>query len=105
VHAYSLRRELECRAASELIKAGFAYTISQHTWKRARAGYTRNVHDVSFRAFKVRRRELHKVEDRAQIDVHHLIPQLERSILDASGFQNPGGFHESVEPAESPHSV
>src|SRR5262245_51198487 len=105
VHAYTLRRKLEGRAASELVKPGLAYAISQHTWKRARAGYTRYVHDVSFRAFKMRRRELHQMEDRAQIDVHHLVPKLESCVLNASRFQNPRSVDEHVEPAESLHSL
>src|SRR3989442_5791267 len=38
------------------------------------------------------------MKNRAQIDRHHLIPQLERCIFYAPGFQNSGGVDQDVEP-------
>src|ERR1041384_8884880 len=48
----------------------------------------------------MRYREPHQVKDRAEIDIHHLIPELERCVFDSTRLQNTGGVHQHIETAK-----
>src|SRR4030095_1258765 len=99
IDPYPFRRQLERRAASQLIYGGFADTVCQHSGKRARSGHTRYVHDIASRALKMRDCKIHEMKYRTQIYVHHLIPKLECCVLNAAGLQDTRGVTQHIESA------
>jgi hypothetical protein len=54
VDANALRRQLERRAARQLIDARLAHAISQHAGKGPQAGDARHVDDIAPRGFQMR---------------------------------------------------